>query len=239
MRFNIRTMMIAIAAIAVVLVSLRFVLLFVILFLGLLVLSCGAVARGLWLAARPFRRVAALGFGVAAILTNATCLAASVAVPTLGGTMIILAVCVLGIPVVFGFGAASSTVATSENTAPRRSRILAWGLTVSLSIAPLSMLFTSWPFRLAFAVSRPALDGLADQVAGGAPVIVPKWAGAFRIVGSAVDPATGTVLLITDPNPGGRVGFARLHALTAGSSPFYNLAYDRRLTEKWTYVEED
>jgi hypothetical protein len=101
------------------------------------------------------------------------------------------------------------------------------------------MLFTIWPFRLAFAASRPALDKLADQVARGEPVNTSRWAGAFRIVGSVVDPATGTIGLITDPNPGGRAGFARQHAQAAGSSPFYNLNYDVQLTEKWRYVEED
>ena len=101
------------------------------------------------------------------------------------------------------------------------------------------MLFTTWPFRLAFAASRPALEALADEVTRGEPVNTSSWAGAFRIVGSAVDPATGNIGLITDPNPGGRAGFERRPARHAGSSPFYNLNYEVQLTEKWRYVEED
>ncbi len=139
MRFKIRTIMLAIAATALVLVSLRDERIFAVLFFGGLLTSCVALGRGLWLAAKPFRRVSAVGFGAAVIIINAA----------------------------------------------------------------------------------------------------PEWAGVFRIVGSAFDSATGRVGLITDNNPGGRAGFERHGPGSAGGGPFYNLAYDKELSERWRYVEED
>jgi hypothetical protein len=126
MKFNIRTMMFAIAAIAVVLVSVRSDILFRALVLGSFVVCCGALARGVWLWACPFRRVSSIGFVVSTIFTNAICLMASLAFSLLPGKLIVAAVCVFGIPVVFGFGAASSSAATGENATSKRPQILAW-----------------------------------------------------------------------------------------------------------------
>ena len=156
MRFKIRTIMLAIAAVALVLVSLRHDWIFVVLYLGALLGSCVAFGRGLWLGAKPFRRVSALGFAIAAIITNATCLVASAAFSVLVGTLIMVLVSVVGIPVIFGFGAASTTSANREPAVGRGSRVLGWTMTIGLSIAPVSMLITGWPFLLAFAASRPA-----------------------------------------------------------------------------------
>lgn len=109
---------------------------------------------------------------------------------------------------------------------------------------PLSVFDTQWPLRLAFLASKPALDRLADRVAGGD---VPRWptrGGAFLVVGSDFDRVTGNVGLVTDANPGGRSGFIRYQldpAVPGGrrNGPFYNLFYDRQLCERWWYECED
>ncbi len=237
MRFKIRTIMLAIAAVALVLVSLRDVRILALQFLGGLLASCLALGRGLWLGAKPFPRVSALGFGIAASIINGTCFVASVAFSVMVGWLIMVLVSVVGIPVIFGFGAAWTTSGKRGPAVARRSRVLGWTMTIGLSIAPVSMLITGWPFRLAFAASRPSLERLADQVAAGTPVTAPEWAGVFRILGSNVDPLRGCVRLITDNNPGGRAGFER-HGTLCGD-PFYNTARDMELSEKWTYAEED
>lgn len=67
----------------------------------------------------------------------------------------------------------------------------------------------------------------------------PRLVGAFRIVGSAVNPTTGGVALITDAASGDRSGFERHGPRAPGKGPFQNLFFDLRLTEKWQFTEED
>jgi len=64
------------------------------------------------------------------------------------------------------------------------------------------------------------------------------------VVGSAVDPSTGNVGLIIDPDPSGRSGFVRVsigpRIPTARSNgPFYNLNFDLQLRERLWYECED
>src|SRR5262245_6908130 len=107
------------------------------------------------------------------------------------------------------------------------------------------MLLTPWPLRLAFLASRPAMERLADRVAAGRAVTSPEWAGLFQIVGSAVDPTTGNVGLITDPDPAGRSGFVRLSPAVRVDGPYWNyrpfvnLNINEHLTGPWWYQNED
>jgi hypothetical protein len=122
--------------------------------------------------------------------------------------------------------------------------LLAWPLVLVLALLPLSMLITFWPFRLAFLASRPAIERLADRVAAGHAVTSPEWTGLFRVVGSVVDPSTGNVGLVIDPDPSGRSGFVRVGvdpSVLVGRSngPFYNLDFDLQLSERWWYECED
>jgi hypothetical protein len=147
-------------------------------------------------------------------------------------------------PVTLGFGAAWVGAATRLEAAPRRSPIVAWLLVLALAGLPLTMLFTLWPFRLAFLASKPALDRLADRVALRQPRGLPLRAGLFLVVGSIVDTTTGNVGLIIDPAPSGRSGFVRV-SLVPGmprgrrDGPFYNLNYDLELGGGWWYQNED
>ncbi len=239
MRFKIRTIMLVVAAAALVLFAMRSDTAFAALIFGGLLVSCLALAWGLWLAARPFRRVSALGFLIAAFVTNAIGLVASVALPGIEGALISALACILGMPITFGFGAARCTAPQRHPPISTRSRLLRWSITLLFAVAPLSTVFTQWPFRLVFLASQPSLERLADRVGAGYPVTTPEWAGAFRIVGSDVNRATGGVGLVTNPDASGRSGFERRGPTPPGDGPFYNLFYDMQLTEKWRYVDED
>jgi hypothetical protein len=85
---------------------------------------------------------------------------------------------------------------------------------------------------------------VADRVGVGQAVTSPEWVGLFRVVGSAVDPSTGNVGLIIDPDPSGRSGFVRLSPgpnKPGGrrNGPFRNLNFDLQLRGRWWYGRED
>jgi len=112
---------------------------------------------------------------------------------------------------------------------------------VVLSVAPIALPFTQWPLRLVFLGSRPALERLADEAGRGATITRPRWAGAYRVVGSTFDPASGNVGLITAHVSSGRSGFERYGARGSPgkNGGFYNLAPEVQLSQKWRYGEED
>jgi hypothetical protein len=132
-------------------------------------------------------------------------------------------------------------LATRHDAVPVRSPFVAWSLVLVLGIMPFVMSFTLLPLYVGFAVSRPALDRLADRVAGGAIVRRAEWAGVFLIVGSDVDPDTRSVGLVLDPDPSGRSGFVRLNtgSRTDHMGPFWNLNSDVAMSGAWRYQDED
>jgi hypothetical protein len=237
MQFKIRTMMIGVVAVALLLMSLRYPALF----LAAFVASCTAISYGVWQTARGFKRLPRVAFGVVGISINTVCLIASVAFQSSFLTIILALPCLAGTATAFGLGAAWCTTAARDLGLSWRSRALRWTVAVAVSVAPITILLTQWPFLLAFAASRPALERLADQVSSGVPVSTPQWAGLFRVVASAVDPKTGNVGLVTNPDPGGRSGFERYGARgTPGTSgAFYNFWSEMQLDKKWRYAEED
>jgi hypothetical protein len=232
--------MIAVAAVAGVLAALLSPTALAVAFGLLYVASIGA----LWWMFRGFRRLSALCFGVAAALGNTSSAAVSIYLPDLGGAILMFLGWLLAFPIVISAGAAWAGAATRRTAKPRRSPLLAWPLVLVLGILPFTMLLTCWPLRLAFLASRPAMERLADRVLAGPAVAGPEWVGLFRVVGSAVDPASGNVGLITDPHPSGRSGFVRAGASTGAPAgppigPFYNLWSDRQLDDRWWHECED
>jgi hypothetical protein len=198
----------------------------------------------LWWMFHGFRRVAAVCYGRVAALSNIATAGLCIYRLSMVGGFLMLLVCLLAFPIVFGAGAAWATAVTRRAARPHRSPFLAWPLVLVLAILPLTMLLTHWPLRLAFLASAPALDSLADRVAAGQGITSPEWAGLFRVVGSAVEPSNGNVGLIILPEPSGRSGFVRVGAsrgLPVGRSggPFYDLNVDMRLADRWRYVCED
>jgi hypothetical protein len=164
--------------------------------------------------------------------------------PNMGDVMLMFLVWLLAFPIVFGAGAAWATEVTRRAARPYRSPFLAWPLVLVLTILLLTMLLTRWSFHLAFLASTSAMDRLADCVAAGQGIAGPEWAGLFRVVGSAVDPSSGNVGLIFDPDPWGRSGFVRVGAVPSvptgrSNGPFYNLYLDLKLYDRWRYECED
>jgi hypothetical protein len=111
---------------------------------------------------------------------------------------------------------------------------------LALAASLLIMSFTWWPLRVAFVISRPALERLANRTATGGPVTRPQWAGFFWVERTAVDPSSGNVGLITiDPKsgPSGLVRIGRGSKRTLG--PIWNHNIDMLLDGRWRYQEED
>jgi hypothetical protein len=209
--------------------------------LGLLYVALIAVV---WWMFRGFRRVSALCFGGVAALSTTMSAVLCVYRPNIGGGVLTLLCCVYTFPIVVGAGVAWASAATRKEAWSRRSPLLAWPVVLVLALSPPSMLVGFWPLRLAFLVSRPALEHLADRVAAGQGVTGPEWAGMFRVVGSAVDPSTGNIGLIVDPDPSGRSGFLRVGAgpntrARRSSGPYYNFHLDLKLRDRWWYECED
>jgi len=196
-------------------------------------------AAMLWQAFRRFRRLAALGFGVVATLANIACAILCIYWQGMAGIILGFLAWFLAFPFILGIGTAWATAATRREAIFRRSLLAVWLLVIVLAFLPLTMLITQWPFRLAFLASKPALSRLADQVANGQGVPRPLRAGVFVVVGSIVDPSTGSVGLITDPDPGGRCGFVRVGPSGSLGRTFVNLNHDLQLGDGWSYECED
>jgi hypothetical protein len=239
LRFTIRSMMITVAIVAVFLglYELMGDLLLVALFGVAYVCLIGL----LWWMFRDFRRLSALCLGISAGATNFSCFLLCIYLANLDGFVVALIIWFATLPLILGAGSAWALKSTRRNAVGRRSPLWVWPLVVGLAVLPLTMVITLWPLWLAFRVSQPALERLADRVANGQVLVTPEWAGLIRVVGSAVDSATGNVGLVVDPNPNGRSGFVRLGpgvppGQTAG--PFFNQSVNS-LGGRWSYQEED
>jgi hypothetical protein len=233
LRFSIRAFMIAIAIIAGWLAlpdySGR-----------LLAVPALALLAAWWLLSRGHRRTAGMCFGCLAtaanVLITVVCAFPSGSLPALFGLVIVL-------PTIAGFGVAWATLVQRQLPEPRQFGQAAWRWVATLLVLPVVTVWSAWPFRLEFLMARPRLERLADQVAAGQAIRSSRPAGVFRIVGSAVDPTTGNVALMTDAIPGGPSAFIRL-----GSRPGQPYGCYRpvrgdwlhvSLTSRWCYHEED
>ena len=107
------------------------------------------------------------------------------------------------------------------------------GVVLVFALLPASMPVTNWPIRLAFLVSRPALDGLADRVVTGAAVEFPRWAGAFQIKGVEAEPQpNSTVALLL----GGSIRPTSLSRTTsANHGPLNEPWFEIDLSPAWRF----
>lgn len=102
---------------------------------------------------------------------------------------------------------------------------------------------TRWPLRLAFALSRPNLEGLARRMEAGARPAGPMRVGAFSI--EEAEMRDGRPCFWTSTNPSGFSGLVRNPR--AGVNPAAgrqsNLAFNLwsyvEMDADWAYVEED
>jgi hypothetical protein len=208
LRFTIRGFMIAVLVIAVLL-ALPGEWRVAVATLSPLLLPCLAVVTAQRLLLRGRRRPAGICFWVPAVLVNllfaVLCIDPGSLLPAV---LFLVGVCVV-MPTLAGFGVAWAILATRIGVAARRSPAVAWLSVIVLAVMPVATAWTLWPFRLVFLTAKPSMERLANQVASGKAVGSPRWVGPFRVAGSAVDPATGNVALLIDPNPNGPTGFIR------------------------------
>jgi hypothetical protein len=190
---------------------------------------------------RNRRRFAIWVFGIASLASNGLIALICAYLVSIGGYILIILVSLSLLPAALGCGVAWARLATATDATKRRPPWVAWGLVVVFCGAPLTMIANLWPLRVAFLLSRPSLNAMADRVAAGHPVVGPEQAGLYEIVRSVFDPETGEVALFIDDDPAGRSGFLRLpsHTRTTSSRPFTNLNFNEHLDERWRYQNED
>ena len=207
-----------------------------------LAIACLPVLGAWWLVHRGRRRLAKWGFWALATLINvlygAACVAPDVHVtipPFLGWLVIVLPAALVGL--------GSAWAMLSSKNGPvrnRRQRSIAVAVLV-FAVLPALTLWTFWPLDMAFLAARPALERLDDQVAAGQSVGFPQRAGLFLILSSNVDPVSGDLGLLIDPNPSGRTGFVRVHPgrPTKVRGPIIGSELNVSLGSGWWYREDD
>jgi hypothetical protein len=160
----------------------------------------------------------------------------------IAGYGLAFALTLVHLPVSLGFGISWASQATSRQAEPRRHPTLAWSLVVLLGLLPASMVGTFWPLRLAFLLSLPAMNRLADRVRAGEQIHEPEWVGLYRVLAARRVQGTDRVAVLINNNPGGGSGFAHLGAKPDDRSlprPMSNLNLDVRLAGGWSYQDED
>ncbi len=238
-RFTIRGFMILIAAMAVPLAVLPGWL--IVLSLVGLAPSVVAVLVSLWLVFRERRRLAAICFWGVSILVNVGYLACCLTPRLILLYMLFVLWVLVLLPAILGPGAAWARLARREGAIRGRSRAAVNACVCVMALFPVATLGTLWPLYLAFYLSRPSLERLADQVAAGQAVTQWRRAGVYSIAESDLDPGSGNVGLFVDPNPSGPSGFLRIRS---GLPPYYPgrpFATDMNveLPGGWEYRVED
>jgi hypothetical protein len=193
-----------------------------------------------WYTTRQLRTLAACAFEVLALVVNSSvAMLCAFRLSLVGLTQMVLISYFL-LPSVLGFGVAWASRPTRGGAGSRRPQFLAWLWVVVLVGLPLTMIVTFWPLRLAFFVSAPALERLANRVAGGEIVRRPEWAGTYRVTGAAFDPLTGNVGIVIKGSAG-RSGFVRLApspSTRRSFYPFFRQNFDEQMSERWWYINE-
>ncbi|MFO0954174.1 MAG: hypothetical protein U0835_24065 [Isosphaeraceae bacterium] len=239
MRFRIGRLMAVVAVIAAALALARSPAAWVI---GLTPLTAGpllGVLCAAWL--RRWRRQAAVCLAATAVTPNHPGVYLNVFHQNLMGMLASFLAGIFLVPVILGSGWAWAGAVWREGRS-RLATVAAGVLVLVLAAGPVSIFFTDWPMRLAFLASRPALERLADRAATGATMTAPEQAGVFLVIGSAVDPQTGNVGLITNAGGGNRSGFTRLPPGADPErryGPFYNFNHEVNVGGRWWYQDED
>jgi hypothetical protein len=144
-------------------------------------------------------------------------------------------------PVIGRFGVSWALLATRETAVPRRSPGSAWAAAVGLTLLPALTVISLWPLHLGFALARPAMNRLADQAAAGKLVVFPQRAGPFRVLRAVIDPISGQVGLMVEPNPSRPTGFVRVPGEEPPNvrRPIIGTELHMGLGGGWSYREDD
>jgi hypothetical protein len=209
--------------------------------LSALSVPCIATICARWLVKYGLRHLATFGFWVPALVINALYSVAWINPSGMLGIALFLGWIIIFGPTIGILGLAWAKLATREDAVPRRSGPSAGLPVFALTILPALTLWTFWPLHLAFVTARPALEIVADQVATGHSVALPLRAGVFRIAGSAVDPVSGNVGLMIDPDPNGPTGFVRIRSTKTPNyaGPISGSDLEVNLGGGWCFRVED
>ena len=235
-RFSIGRLMILIAVVAFILalpagLALTTIPLFI---------PVGAVGISRWLfRGRRLRLAAYMFWGLAIPINLATAYSCITPNPYVLGP-IFLALMVVGLPTITALGTVWALLFARQQSLSPRTRDAAGMAVVFLVISPVVTLWSFWPLHLAFMVSRPAMASLADQVAAGNMAGIPSRVGLFTVATANVDPVSGNVSLIIDPNPNWRTTFVRAPGTASNrSAPIVGSALNVDLGGGWSYRKDN
>lgn len=161
-----------------------------------------------WLAGRRSPSRARWGFLACTAWLNASLLVLYGYQPVFHNAMLPFLAALALVPIALGLGLAWATDGRGRS---RWSRAAIVACTTLLAI---SMIATRWPLHLAFHLSSPALNRLADRIESGGTLAPGEWAGLYRIRGSM--PLNGDTALIVDPDPRGMSAFVRRRGSARG-----------------------
>ncbi len=192
-----------------------------------------------WLVVRGWRRPAAVGFWILAVLANTLYVACCIAPSVRFFQTLRIGWFLVFLPTMTGLGWAWAVLATRERAVRRRPGPAVWLSVFILALLPMVTLESCWPLRLAFLAARPTLERLADRVVAGQSVAFPQQVGVFRLVESGHGPVYGNVALIIDPTAYARSGFVRIAPwVVAGAklgAPIFGSYLDLDLGGGWRY----
>jgi hypothetical protein len=234
-RMTIASLMIVVAIVAVMLALPAPVCVSVI----ALSVPCLSTASARWLVFRRHRRLAALSFWVAALITNVVvalfCIAPNM--NSLAFSLVPVALLVIAAPTIVALGTAWLVMSTRDATNSHSPRTAAAFSVLTLAVLPILTLWTLWPLHLAFRAARPDLELLVNQVAAGMPVRFPRRVGLFNLTAAAVAPGSGHVGLRIHANGAYSTGLVRLNAGATPKTygPFLGLNFDVYMGGGWWY----
>ena len=128
-----------------------------------------------WSVGRLRPKLASWEFIASAIWLNVSLFVAFAYLPVFHKSALLISSIAL-IPIVPGLGLAWITARGGWAARARAALVVA----VAVSLIA-SMLATHWPLKLAFYLSSPALNRLADRVESGQAMTKPEWAGLYLI----------------------------------------------------------
>jgi hypothetical protein len=234
-RITIARLMIAVAVVAVML-ALPVAVFGVVIALSI---PCLSTVGARWLVFRRRRRLAAFSFWVAAAITNVF-VAFFCITPNMNSTafsLVPVALLVIAAPTILAFGTAWIVLSIGDEAIAPTPRAVPGFSVLVLAVLPIVTLWTLWPLNLAFAVARPELDRLANQVAAGMPVRFPRRVGLFKLTAATLVPVSGHVGLRIHENGASSSGFVRLNprAIPGTYGPFMGVNFDVYLGGGWWY----